>query len=129
MAALKASEGHRLQPPPGRPKAAERPLGGVEAEKHFPIVREMPAGTPFGLQAGRQERSDAGVVISGFYSNAGSGVGDHFAQVVGKAFELGLVRRDPLAEDVVGEHRGDRDREAGGCHHQRFADRPGDPLD
>ena len=39
------------------------------------------------------------------------------------------LARDPLAEDVVGEHRGDRHRQAGGRHHQRLADRAGDLLD
>ena len=54
---------------------------------------------------------------------------DHLAQVVREAFELGLARGDALAEDVVGEHRRDRDGQAGGRHHQRFADRPRDALD
>src|SRR5687767_6638530 len=56
-------------------------------------------------------------------------VGDHFAQVVGEAFELGLAGADTLAEDVVGQHRGNRDGQAGGRHHQRFADRARDTLD
>src|SRR5664279_392777 len=54
---------------------------------------------------------------------------DHLAQVVGEALELGLARRDALAEHVVGEHRGDRDGEPGRRHHQRFAHRPRDALD
>src|SRR3982751_4832995 len=62
-------------------------------------------------------------------SAAGAAVDDHLSQVVGEAFELGLARGDALAEDVVGEHGGNRDREAGGGHHERLPDRTGDALD
>ena len=53
----------------------------------------------------------------------------HLAQVVREAFELGLAGTDPLAEDVVGQHRRDGHGQAGGGHDQRLADRAGDLLD
>src|SRR4051812_17276515 len=64
------------------------------------------------------------VIVSGSLG----GVGDHFAQVVREAFELGLAGTDTLAEDVVAEPRGNRDRQAGRGHHERFADRARDLL-
>ena len=52
----------------------------------------------------------------------------YLAQVMREAFELGLAGGDQLAEHVVGEHRGDGHREAGGRHDQRLAHRAGDLL-
>src|SRR5436305_5350288 len=40
------------------------------------------------------------------------GVEDHLAQVVREPFELGLARRNALAEDVERQHGRDRHREA-----------------
>src|SRR4051812_50095279 len=50
-----------------------------------------------GLRSRRPKAMDSG----GF-----GGVGDHLAQVVREAFELGLALGDTLAEDVVREHGG-----------------------
>src|SRR5437868_13773745 len=72
-----------------------------------------------GLRSRRPKAMDSG----GF-----GGVGDHLAQVVREALELGLALGDTLAEDVVREHGGNRDREARRRHHERLADRPRHPL-
>ncbi len=47
-------------PSAGPPQAGPNPLGGVEADKQFPPARELPAGTPNGLQAGGPSSVPAG---------------------------------------------------------------------